>query len=145
MSDQIQKEPQPSMSKDRLDKLFGPHGLRFLQALVHDGGSEFKFDKAGKFSMTYDPREVMGQSQQALTDARQQAGPTSYAALDPQDIIALMGQSQQTDQMAQQIPQMLSQMNLQSAQTQDLQSQPSREVLQYLVNSALQDTKMEGD
>jgi len=71
------------------------------------------------------------EAQQALVKAREGNLP-SYKGMDPEDVIALMGQRSKLDAQARQMPLDISQMGLQGAQAQNLQGADSRNAVDAL-------------
>ena len=127
---------QQTQAKEKELPTPGPAMMRYLRELGPFLAREGSTTTIGPDNSIKHSFKMPMEAKQALVGAREQTGLPDYKGLDPDKVIALMGQRQQLDQQARQMPMDMSQMNYQSALAGQAQAQPQMDVLKLLAGAS---------
>jgi len=126
---------QQTQQKEKELPTAGPAMMSYLRELAPFLAREGSTTTIGPDNSIKHSYKMPMEAKQALVGAREQTGLPSYKGLDPQDIIALMGQRQQLDKQAMEDPAMMSRQLYQERLGQQAMQQGPNQNMRSVLNN----------
>jgi len=114
----------------------GPAAMRYFNELAPFLWREGSTTTIGPDNSIKHSFKMPMEAKQALVGAREQTGLPSYKGLNPEDVIALMGQRQMLDKQARQEPLDMAQMRYQDSISRTNDLQPQMDIIKLLAGNA---------